>query len=127
MRQRGYIAILTVIIIMAVVVTTISAVTFLAISEGQSGLALTNGESALNLVEGCAEEALTKSQNDPNFGNVSPLTLTRPEGSCVVSFNKSLVPWTVTITTTSTSYQRTIQIAYTWIASGLTLASWREL
>lgn len=122
--NRGYIATLTVLIIMAVVISTASTVAFLSIGEAQSGFALFKGEDTLSFVEGCTEDGLLKSRADSNYsgGNI-----TRPEGTCSVSISKVVTPWTMTVTTLDTKYKRTIEVKYTRNPTGIILTSWKEV
>ena len=122
--QKGYIAIITVLIVMAVVISSATTVAFLAIGEGQSGFALFKGEDTLTFVEGCAEDGLLKSRADANYngGNI-----TQPEGTCSISISKIVTPWTMTVTTLDNKYKRTIEVKYTRNPTGITLSSWKEV
>lgn len=122
--QKGYIALITVLIVMAVVISTASTVAFLAIGEGQAGLSLLKGEDTLSFVEGCAEDALLKSRADSAYVGG---TITRPEGTCSIAISKIINPWTMTVTTTVTSYKRTVEIKYSRNPTGITLTSWKEI
>ena len=122
--QKGYIATITVLIIMAVVLATVSTVTFLSIGEAQSGFSLFKGEDTLSFVEGCSEDALLKSRGDLNY---SGGTIDRPEGTCSVTISKVSVPWTMTVTTLDAKYKRTVEIKYTRSPTGITLTSWKEV
>jgi len=123
--QKGYIALLTVLIVMAVVVTAATTVALLSIGEAQSGFALFKGEDTLTFVEGCAEDALLKSRADASY---SGGTIERPEeGSCSITISKVSIPWTMTVTTSIATYKRTIEIKYTRNPTGITLSSWKEV
>src|SRR5579859_5860305 len=76
-RENGYIAILTVLIISAVVLAIATTVSLLAIGEAQSGLSLFKGEDTLTFIEGCMEDALLKTRNSNGYAGG---TITRPEG-----------------------------------------------
>ena len=108
--ERGYIALITVLIVMAVVLTTASTVAFLGIGEGQSGFAIFKGEETLALVEGCAEDAMLKSRVNPAYGEPigTPVTVTLPEGSCTITVisktGSGTITWTMRVTTVSTIY-----------------------
>lgn len=123
--QKGYIALITVLIVMAVVTTAVTTVTLLAIGEGQSGFSLFKGEDTLTFVEGCAEDALLKSRADANYNGG---TITRPQGTCSISISKVVIPWTMTATTNgATPYKRTIEVKYTRNPTGITLIGWKEV
>ncbi|MEK7517297.1 MAG: hypothetical protein AAB583_02015 [Patescibacteria group bacterium] len=123
--QKGYIALITVLIVMSVVLTTASTVALLAIGEAQSGFSLFKGEDTLTFVEGCVEDGLLKSRADASY---SGGTIERPEeGSCSIAISKVSIPWTMTVTTSITTYKRTIEIKYTRNPTGITLSSWKEI
>lgn len=129
-REKGYIALITVLIVMAVVTATASTVALLSIGEGQSGFALFKGEDTLTFVEGCTEDALLKARADASFGEPvgTPITITRPEGNCSVTVvSKVGNTWTVDVTTQATTYKRTIQVIFDRLPTGITLTSWKEI
>ena len=113
-----------VIILVAVVIAIATTVALLSIGEAESALTLTNGESTLNFVEGCAEDALLKARANTAYtgGNI-----TRPEGTCSVSVSKAGSTWTLTMSTTATTHVRTIQVVITQDGYGDTISSWREI
>ncbi|SRR6266568_2898022 len=123
-KQKGFIAISMVIILVAVVIAIATTVALLSIGEAESALTLTNGESTLNFVEGCAEDALLKARANTAYtgGNI-----TRPEGTCSVSVSKAGSTWTLTMSTTATTHVRTIQVVITQDGYGDTISSWREI
>lgn len=122
-HDSGYIALTTVILLSAVIILITTATSLLAIGEAQSSFALFNGENTLTFVEGCMEDALLKSQASATY---SGGTITRPEGTCIITVTKNVNVWTITATTTATPYTRTIQAIITRSTS-LTLTSWKEL
>lgn len=123
--QKGYIATLTVLIVMAVVLTTATTITYLSIGEAQSGFALFKGEDTLTFVEGCTEDALLKASNNLIYNGG---TITRPEGTCIIVVDSKVGDtWTMTITTTATTYKRNIQIVFDRLSTGISLTSWKEI
>lgn len=121
--ERGYIALIAVLTISAVVLAISTTVALLAIGEAQSSYALTKGEDTLAFVEGCMEDALLKSQKSSSYTSGS---ITRPEGTCAVTVSKAGNVWTLTASTTDTKYVRTIQAVVTR-GSSLTITSWLEI
>lgn len=123
--QKGYIALLTVLIVMAVVVVSATTVAFLAIGEGQSGFSLFKGEDTLTFVEGCTEDALLKSRADPGYNGGA---IERPEeGACQVTVSKAGNTWTMDVTTSLITYKRTIRVVFDRLSTGITLISWKEV
>lgn len=133
--QKGYIATLTVLIIMAVVIATAATVTYLSIGEAQSGFALFKGEDTLTFVEGCVEDAMLKARADATYGDppLSEKTITRPEGSCKIKvISKGAIPpftWDMKAQTdtTVTKYNRIIEVFFNRTPTVVTLTSWKEV
>lgn len=123
--MKGFVAITTVLILSAVVVAIAISVSLLSIGEAQSSLSLFKGEDSLSFVEGCVEDGLLKSRADANYNGGS---IGRPGGiNCSVSISKTEIPWTMTVNTSDTAYQRTIEVKYTRNPTGITLTSWKEI
>lgn len=124
--QKGYIALITVLIVMAVVLTATSTLALLAIGEAQSGFALFQGENTLQFVEGCTEDALLKIRANSSLSGT--FLITRPEGTCSVTIASVVgARWVVTITTQDTKYVRSIQIVFDRNPTGISLVSWKEI
>src|SRR5258708_18718426 len=121
-KQQGFIAISMVILLVALVIAIATTVALLSIGEAESALTLTNGESTLDFVEGCTEDALLKARASASYagGNI-----TRPEGTCTVSVAKAGSTWTLTVSTTAIAYVRTIQVVITQDGYGDTISSWK--
>lgn len=123
-HQQGYVAILTVLILMAIIITAATTVTLLSIGEAQSALALYKGEDTLAFVQGCTEDALLKARASAAYTG-GPIF--RPEGTCSVTITKAGTIWTLTVSTTNTLYVRTIQVIINKLPTGITLTSWKEI
>ncbi len=123
-KQKGFIALSMVILLVAIVIAISTTVALLSVGEADSALSLTNGESTLDFVEGCAEDALLKARANTTYtsGNI-----TRPEGTCTVVVSKAGSTWTLTVSTTATAYVRTVQIVMVQDGYGDTITSWKEL
>lgn len=128
MKQKGFVAISVVIILISVVIAIGTSVTLLSIGEGQSGLSLFKGEENLDFVEGCAEDGLLKSRSDSNYSG-GTINRPSPEGTCNITINKAGTPWimTATIDGANPVYKRSIEVQYTRAATGITLTSWKEI
>lgn len=125
MQKNGYIAISMVLLLSVVVLAVATTVSFLSIGEGQSGLALVKGESALKLTEECVEDVLIRARNSASFAaNTTSTTFSEADGTCLVS--KSGNTWTV-YNTVPSDYRRTIQVVFTSNGYGITITSWNEM
>lgn len=123
-KSYGFIAITTVLILISVSLGIAITVSLLSIGEAQTSLVLFKGEDNLSLVEGCVEDALLKIRSNSSY---SGGTITRPEGSCTITINSPNPNWDITIVSTSTSYQRKIQVMFIKTSTGLSLTSWKEI
>lgn len=121
--KKGYVALVTVLIMAAVAVGAVTTVALLGIGEAQTGLASTDGETTLRLVESCTEDALSKVRS--NSAYVSN-TLVLPEGSCSVVVTKAGSNWTLVVTNSAGKYKRTIQVDLSR-SSKLVINSWKEI
>lgn len=122
-KEKGFIAMTSVLIIAAVVLVIGVSVTMLSIGEGQSGLTLFKGEETLTLVEGCMEDALLKIRQDINYSGGS---ISRPEGTCLITLSKTGNTWTINSTTVLSQYKRTIQ-AIVNRGGSISISSWKEI
>lgn len=115
----------TVLVIAAVLVVISITVTYLSIGEAQSGLVLFKGEENLAFVEGCVEDVMLKIRSNSSYNGT---TITRPEGTCTITYNLSgPTNWDLTVSSSSTVYQRKIKIIFTRNPTGITLTSWKEI
>lgn len=122
-HNGGYISISIVLILTVIVLGIMVTVAQLSIGEGQGALALSNGHKTISFVEGCMEDALLAIRANAAYAGG---TITRPEGTCVITVSTVSTTYTVTATTTDTTYKRTIQAVVTR-SSSMTISSWKEI
>jgi hypothetical protein len=122
--NKGFVAISSVLVLSVVIITLVIGITVLSIGHGQASLAVTRGEEKIALLDGCAEEAIIRAQQDASYSGGS---LVRSEGTCTVAVTKVANDWTVTITSADTQYNRTIQLVFNRQGRKITIASWQEL
>ena len=128
-NQSGFIALTSVLLILAVASAAAIVVTYSSINEAQSGLALYKGEQNLAFVEGCTEDYLLKIRMNAGYtgGNV-----TRPDGTCTATIFPGGLSWSFTNTSLSTPYQRQITTAFTrysfsiFNTPGIHMTTWGE-
>lgn len=123
-HQKGYIALSTVLIISAVIITIAVAATVLTIDSAQSSLALTKGESSLGFVEGCAEDGMLKSQASVGYTGG---TITRPDGTCQITLSKNDTIWTMTVSSLDSKYKKTVQVIFSRTPTKITFQSEKEI
>ena len=122
--QKGYIAMVMIIMLSVVALVIATSVSLLAIGEAQSSLASYKGEESLAFVEGCMEDALLKARDSDSYAGG---TITRPDGTCSIAVSKVGSVWTITATTTNMAYKRTIQVVMTKTTSITLLSNGNKL
>lgn len=122
-QSDGYVAIATVFIISAVILSVVVTVSQLGIGEGQASLAHSNGQLELYLAEGCMEDALLNLRASSSYAGG---TITRPEGSCTITVSNANPTYTITATTTDVLYRRGIKAIVNRGSSTITISSWSE-
>lgn len=118
--KSGYAAIISIIVILAVIVTVGLAVTTLSIGNAQMSLGQSKGEDNLSIVESCIEDALLTYNNT----GLVPTSITLPNGTCTINLDSS-TPTSSTFTTTSTfsNYSRSIQVTADR-TTGVSIVNW---
>jgi hypothetical protein len=124
--QRGFIAILTVIVLLAFSVSIMLGGTYLSIDQSQTGLVTVQGEVALQLTHGCAEDALLMAYRDENYegGSVDLLN-----GTCEITVEKNGSTWDFRVVGQKNNFERILLITVEREPGSpgiITLTSWRE-
>lgn len=121
--RQGFVAIVTVLMISALVLLVSLSVTVMAISQLQGSLSQTTGEDKWYLTDGCVEDALLKISQSPAYAGGS---ITRPEGTCKIVLSKTGNVYTLTVNSSSTSYNRTVAVTATRTGT-ITISNWKEI
>lgn len=131
MKNKGFIALSTVLIISAVTLSIVITVAHLSIGEGQSGLAIQLSEENLADVEGCVEEILLKIHGNASYSATS--LAQSPTGTCSFTYNTTN-PWDVDVSYTYTdtasplrNFNRKIKVKFSRSPTAITLISWQEI
>ncbi|OGM18105.1 hypothetical protein A2V61_02600 [Candidatus Woesebacteria bacterium RBG_19FT_COMBO_47_8] len=123
MRQKGYIAFSSVLIISAVLLVIGVTLALTSISEAQKSLSGRRREETINRVEACIEDAIYSI----NTNNSLPSTITLPEGICsLVVDSHTGFDWTFTVSATVNGYGKSIRVITTR-ATTITPVSWKEI
>lgn len=124
--QKGFIATLSILTLLAFSLSLSIAVTYLSIGESHEALALSQGRAALDLTEGCVEDALLMARNDENYSGGTREYL---GGTCVVGVSKDGTTWTFSVEGVKDTFSRTIEVVVEYTAPApatLVLTSWLE-
>lgn len=123
-RSRdAYIALVSFLIVSAVVLLIGITLAILGVSEAQMGLSEKRGHYALALAEGCAEDALLSAYYDGSYAGGAE---SYPEGSCTVGVVKDGDNWTITTTAATSGHTKRIEVT---IDRGdeISIISWKEI
>ena len=121
--QSGYIALSSILVIGAAVTAIILSTALVSISEGQSALSAAKKEAALNLTEGCVEEALLKI----NQTNSLPDPVILPDGNCDTEIISQVgESWNFTVSANLAGYGQKFSVQATRGAE-MGLDSWQEV
>lgn len=86
MKQKGFIALITVIILSVALLAAGMGSSFSGLAQTTSGYQFSRGEEARVLAEGCLEVTLLNIKRDQNYGlAISPINLSLPAGSCIIN------------------------------------------
>ncbi|HOX96591.1 MAG TPA: hypothetical protein PLI45_04400 [Candidatus Woesebacteria bacterium] len=121
--HEGYVALVTVLIIGAVMVIVGMAVVMNSINTGQGVLSEIRKESSIGLVESCVEDALLRI----NKNNILGSSIVLPEGSCTVTINsQSGSDWDFTVSGVGDGYLKSIRVVASRTTK-VTVISWKEI
>lgn len=110
-KQKGFIAFLTVILLLVFCFSLTLGVTYLSIGESQSSLAMASGAEAFSLTSACTEDALLLSLRDINYvgGDTNYLG-----GTCTIQVSKDADLWTLDVSGTKNEFTRSIQVRFVY-------------
>lgn len=130
MKPKGFVGVVTVLIVSAIVLTLAVTAAFLAIDELLLTSAVSQSQAALHLADGCADEAAFRLKRNPSYaGGTVPFA----GGSCTVSISGSGNTRTVTSTVVLGDFTRTVQTSVTLTTNvagntnGIDVTQWQEL
>lgn len=114
-------ALVSVLIISAVILIITVSAALRSVSEAQVSISNIRKEQEISFLETCIDDALLRLQYD----NAIPATITVPLGTCTVTSSSVGTTWTITVTGTQNGYTKSIQ-AVVVRAAPLTITSWKE-
>ncbi|MDD5416182.1 MAG: hypothetical protein PHE48_04235 [Candidatus Daviesbacteria bacterium] len=125
-RQRGYIALITVLVAGAVGVAIAVSLLLLGLGSSRTSFSLEQSNQAKALVNACSEEALQQISNSIPFEGTGSLTLS--QGSCSYTVTK-LTGQNRTITASGTvgTIIRKASITLDKIRPSINITSWQEV
>jgi type II secretory pathway component PulK len=122
-NNKGFIALLTILIILGVVLLIALGISQLSISEAQMGLQKSQSSQAYYLANLCAEEALMKLKEDSNYSGNEIVAI--EESNC------QILPiegnWTVKVLGTFLNQTKKMKIVVSQINPEMVIESWQEV
>lgn len=124
MQPRGYIALLTVLALLALSLSLSVVVTYASIDQLQSSFAVMRGAQTLALAEGCTDDALLQGWRDINYegGDYQYLG-----GLCHVHVDKQDSIWEITSSGVVDTFERTVRVRIDRSVNPPILLNWLEL
>jgi len=135
-KERGFTALITVLIVSAITIISATTLIFLSISESLLGFSAAETHEAIQIADSCAEEALFRLKSNQTY---SGGTITIGNGNCIVAITGSggngsarTIIATSTITTSIASFTRVITASSTMTtntagnATTTDIVRWRE-
>lgn len=125
-KQRGYVALLSVLITGAIASAIALALLMTGIDSQRGSLVTMKSAQARNLATACAEEAMQQIWDSSSFAGSGNLNL--GQGSCSYTVtNAGGSDRTITTTGTVDSVVRKLQINATIGSSSISITSWQEV
>lgn len=115
---------MTVTVIAVIGVASVLAANFGALDHLTITWGNNQSQQALNLTEGCMEDALWHAREDSAYAGDTYAYL---DGECTVSVAKSGTTWTLTATGTFDNQTRTVEAVIDRSSAGITLTRWQEV
>ncbi len=106
---KGFIAVLTVIALLAFSVSLILGVGYRSLDAAQESLALAHGAAALALTDACVEDALLLVKRDAEYSGGVYAYL---GGTCQVDVSQDGVTWNMSISATKDGFTRSAQVIF---------------
>ena len=125
--QRGFIALISVLIISAVVLTIGISVSLRSIGEMKMSFDKQESRRALALAGLCAEQALMKLESVFNYAGNESITIDGESCDILPIGGSGITNRTISAQSTVSNYTKKIKIEVTQISPVLEIASWQEV
>ena len=121
--MKGYMAVFTVLILLAVTAGIASTLTFVSMDNAESQDAISKGQQALYFSESCAEEAILRVIHDQTY---SGGTFDLPQGQCEVSVSSDNGTYSLQALGKNENYQKHIAVQFILQAEKIQVVDWKE-
>lgn len=121
--MKGYMTIVTVLVLLAVTGSIAATLTFVSIDATQSAEALRQGDQALLFSESCLEEVLLQIARDPAY---SGKNFAMPQGSCEVTVAESGGTYDIHVVGKNDKFERGVAATAILDLAGVKISNWKE-
>lgn len=121
--QKGYVALSSILVILAVTLAIGISTSLLSINDALSSVSGQKGNTSMDIIEGCVEDALIRLNED----NSIPSSLVLPQGTCTVTINSQVGNnWDFTVSASINSYTRSVRVQAVR-STTVSITSWQEI
>lgn len=123
-KEKGYIALITILTVMAVSLAVALSVSYLSIGEAQISLSAKKGDEVRFFAEACAENGLLRFYRKPASYNGETLSIMG--GSCTITVANLGGSYRLTAFAQKGNYAKTIEVRFNFPGK-IELLSWKEI
>jgi len=125
--KKGYMAIVTVLVLLAVTAGIASTLTFFSLDKAQGEDALSKGQQALYFSESCAEEGMLRTIHATDPTTYAGDTFTIPQGECDVMVTDDNGAYTLhAVGGKNGHYVRGVAVEFALDIDKLRVTDWKE-
>lgn len=127
-KNRGFSALLIVIIVSAAALIMSQNSAFLSIGELELGTDYTNGQNSLAVTEGCLESTMSEIRKNSNYGLSGTININILDGVCQIDVvdggggNRTIIA-----VGTKNNFSRSIEVQLTVSNRSITINNWQEI
>ena len=122
--QKGFVALVTVLLVLAITLIVGLSISLLSISEAKMGLQKKQSSRAYYLANLCAEQALMNLKENPGYAGGESIVMS--DGSCDILQIEG--NWTVKVAASSTSnHVKKMRVIVSQINPQMVIDSWEEV
>jgi len=126
-QKKGYIALITAIIIGAVTLSMVITSAYIGITQGMNSLLYSNNLEATSLASACAEDALMNSKNNQDYGGNETINLGNGQCQILPIINLGGQARIIEIVGSVNGATKKLKIAISQIDPTMKITLWQEV
>lgn len=130
MRQKGFIAFTSILVISVVILSIAVSTSLLGIQEADTSLVVKKGLETLTIAESCAEEALIRLKDNQTYTGTGATPLPVGNGSCTIEITgvgQNFIATTSATLQGPPMYRKKVQITIKKGGNSIAVSDWREI